>query len=145
VPPAPTTPRDPWATPPGRDPGRDPERDPGRARSLDPDVDRGRRARSRTRGGEGGPLGELFGPDGPFGPHGPFGRGGPFGTDVEGRSRERGGGVVGTPTRMPPVRVPRVPTVRVPGVFGCLARVALFVVFLILAALAGSFVWITQF
>ena len=42
----------------------------------------------------------------------------------------------------PPVRLP---TVRVPGVFGCLGRLALLVVLLILAALAGSFVWITQF
>jgi hypothetical protein len=37
------------------------------------------------------------------------------------------------------------PTVRVPGVLGCLMRVVLLVLFLILAALAGSFVWITQF
>jgi hypothetical protein len=39
----------------------------------------------------------------------------------------------------------RLPTVRVPGIFGCLGRLVLLVVFLILAALAGSFVWITQF
>jgi hypothetical protein len=37
------------------------------------------------------------------------------------------------------------PTLRVPGVFGCLGRLVLTIIFLILAALAGSFVWITQF
>jgi hypothetical protein len=35
--------------------------------------------------------------------------------------------------------------VRVPGLLGCVGRLLMLVVFLILAALAGSFVWITQF
>jgi len=110
------TPRDPWADAP---PFEEPDFPPRRSR----------RGRAVTPG-------DLFGPDGPFGPRGPFGVGGPFGR------RGRGPGAPGDVGGFPPVRLP---TVRVPGVFGCLGRILMLIVLLILAALAGSFMWITQF
>ncbi len=70
---------------------------------------------------------DVFGPDSPLARRWPGARGGAGGRP---------------PAGLPPLRLP---TVRVPGVLGCLGRVVMLVVFLILAALAGSFVWITQF
>lgn len=93
----------------------------------------------RTRRGGTVTLGELFGPDGPFGPRGPFGRG------------RVPGGLTGAPgdfdDAAPSRRGPalRTPAIRVPGLFGCVGRVLMLVVFLILALLAGSFVWVANF